>query len=313
MPLINVDDMIGLFPQQTVFVATTDRVSAVTLLKHFTRYRITTEGLAQVSSDPTGQRLYLLDSPTPENSRLRVFDVSTGSERAVQDGLADLAGDRGVMSTTSDYRVLILKSDAHHVWVDAFESLSLRPLGMVMDKPGCGDRLLTGGSRVAIVCLATGEIAVDDLRGHHAAIDGVLPSLVGAAMGDDGTLYVATADRQLAIVAASGMKLASFAWPSEWAGAVMADALAVVPGGGQLIVAQRNQDTAWLRVLDPSNLAQRKSFRLAGAPHGGILTMWPFAYYTVDRTVRHVDLTSGVLETMAEVGEEAIPGAVVNG
>jgi hypothetical protein len=41
--------------------------------------------------------------------------------------------------------------------------------------------------------------------------------------------------------------------------------------------------------------------------------MWPFAYYTVDGSVRHVDLTSGLLETMAEVGAGAIPGAVVNG
>ena len=46
IPLINVDDMMGLYPQQTIFVATPDHVVAVTLLNHFTRYRIATNGVA---------------------------------------------------------------------------------------------------------------------------------------------------------------------------------------------------------------------------------------------------------------------------
>jgi hypothetical protein len=313
MPMINVDDMMGLFPQQTVFVAARDHVAAITLLNHFTRYRISTEGVAQVTADTTGQRLYLLDSGTPGTYRLRVFDVPTGSERGVQSGIAGLAADRRVLSAASDGRVLVLKSDTSHAWVEAYEGLSLRLLGSVMDKPGCGDRLLTSGSRVAIVCRATGEIVVDDLRGHRAPIDGVMPGLVAAAMADDGTLYVATADRQLGIVAAHATKLASFAWPGEWAGAILADALAVVPGGGPVVIAQRTDNGSSLRVFDIHNLAQRQSFRLAGAPRGGILAMWPFAYYSVDTTIRHVDMTSGVLETMAEVGDEAVPGAVVNG
>jgi hypothetical protein len=60
-------------------------------------------------------------------------------------------------------------------------------------------------------------------------------------------------------------------------------------------------------------MAQRRSFRLAGVPQGGIVALWPFAYYTVANTIRHVDLNSGLLETMAEVGAGAVPGAVVNG
>jgi hypothetical protein len=60
-------------------------------------------------------------------------------------------------------------------------------------------------------------------------------------------------------------------------------------------------------------MAQRNSFRLAGVPRGGILILWAFAYYALDGTIRHVDLTSGLLETMAEVGAGAVPGAVVNG
>ena len=79
------------------------------------------------------------------------------------------------------------------------------------------------------------------------------------------------------------------------------------------MIAQRNDDGAWLRVIGLSDVAQRKSLRLAGVPLGGLVALWPFAYYSVDATVRHVDLNSGLLETMAEVGAGAVPSAVVNG
>ena len=313
IPLINVDDMMGMFPQQTVFVATAHHVSAVTLLNHFTRYQIATDGLAQVDADNTGQWLYLLDSGTPGTSRLRAFDVPTGSERALDAGLADIATDRRGLAIAVDGRVLVLKSDARHAWVDAYAAQSLRPLGTVMEKLGCGDRLLVSARRIAIVCLATGDIAVDDLHGNGAAIDGALPSLVGAAMADDGTLYVATADQHLATVPARATNLASVAWPSAWSGDVLPEGLAIASGGPVLVIAQRTADEAWLRVAGLSDIAQRKSFRLAGVPHGGIVALWPFAYYAVATTVRHADLNSGLLETMTEVGAGAVPGAVVNG
>jgi hypothetical protein len=297
-----------------VFVATPDHLTAVTLLNHFVRYRITTNGVAQVSADSTGQWLYLLDAETPGSHRLRVFDVPTGSERAVRAGIGDVAADGHALSTTAiDGRVLVLKSAPGHVWIDAYEALALRPLGAVVEGPGCGDRLLASVSRVAIVCLSSGAIAVDDLRGVHAQIDGALANLVAATMADDGTLYVASADQHLATVAAGATKLVSLPWPSEWSGTVLADGLAVAQGGASAVIAERTDDGAWLRVFATNNMAQRKSLRLAGVPKGGVLTMWPFAYYTVDRTVRHVDLNSGLLETMTEVGAGAVPGAVVNG
>jgi hypothetical protein len=61
------------------------------------------------------------------------------------------------------------------------------------------------------------------------------------------------------------------------------------------------------------DVSQQKSFHLAGPPNGGIVAMWPFAYYAVDGSIRHVDLTSGLLETMAEVGPGAAAAVVVNG
>jgi hypothetical protein len=313
LPLINVDDMMGLYPQQTVFVATPDHVSAVTLLNHFTRYRIATTGAAQVAAQPTGRWLYLLDTDSPESHRLRAFDVPTGTERAALGGIADVAQGGHALSMATDGRVLVLKADTGHAWVDAYEAVTLRPLEPVMEGSGCGDRLLTSGSRLAIVCRSTGEIAVDDLRGTHTKIDGGLSNLVAAALGDDGTLYVATADQHLARLAASASKLVSLAWPSEWSGTVLGDGLALAQGGASAVIAESSDDGAWLRVFATNNMAQRKSLRLAGAPQGGVLTLWPFAYYAVDATVRHVDLTSGLLETMTEVGAGARPGAVVNG
>jgi hypothetical protein len=311
---INVDDMMGLYPQQTVFVAAADHVAAVTLLNHFTRYRIATNGVARVSTDSTGQWLYVLDAEAPGSHRLRVFDVAGGTERALQAGIAGVAADdQRVLSAATAGRVLVLKSDARHAWVDAYEALTLRPLGVVMDAPGCGDRLLASGSRSAIVCRSTGAITVDDLRGNRAAIDGAPPNLVAAAMAEDGALYVATADRRLAAVAAGAATLVSVPWPSEWSGTVLADGLAVARGGASGVIAQRTDDGAWLRVFATSDMAQRTSLRLAGMPQGGVLALWPFAYYTVDRTVRHVDLSSGLLETMTEVGAGAVAGAVVNG
>lgn len=310
MPLINVDDMMGLYPQQTVFVATPDHVSAVTLLNHFTRYRIATSGMARLSADGSGQRLYLLDADAAGSRRLRAFDVPSGSERAVHGGILDVAEDRHGLSAATDGRVLVLKSDARHAWVDAYEGSALRSLGPVMEKPGCGDRLLVSGSQVAIVCSATGGIAVTHLGGNPTAIDGAPSNLVAAAMADDGTLYVITADQHLA---AGATQLVDVAWPSEWSGTVQADGLAVTQGGATVVIAERAEDGAWLRVFAPNNTTPRKSLRLAGVPQGGLLAMWPFAYYAVDGSIRHVDLASGLLETMTEVGAGAAPGAVVNG
>jgi hypothetical protein len=261
-----------------MLVATTEHVSAVTLLNHFTRYRIATNGVAQVSTDGTGQWLYLLDAETQGFYRLRAFDVPSGSERALQAGIVGVIKDGRVQSAAIDGRVLVLKSDAHRTWVDAYAAPDLRLLGTAMEGPGCDDRLLASGSRVAIVCGSTGEIAVDDLRGKQAAIDGALPNLATAAMADDGTLYVATADEQLAAFAGGATKLVSVPWPSEWSG----------------------------------NMVERKSLRLAGVPQGGVLTLWPFAYHSVGHTIRHVDLTSGLLETMTEVRAGAVPGAMAN-
>jgi len=309
---INVDDMMGLYSQQTVFVASAGQISAVTLLNHFIRYRIPVGvDLVQAASDSPGEFFYVLDVAKETGVRLRTFDVATGPERASRTDTIAPASQRS-LATAFDGRALILRADARHTWVDAYEYLTLRPQGTVMEKAGCGDRLLSSGTRVAIVCLATGEIAVDNLRGTKATIEGTLPKLAGAAMAGDGTIYVVTADQQLAAVAPNSTTLSPLPWPSEWTGTVVPDGIAVAPGAESAAIAERTDDGAWLRVFATNNIAQRLSMRLAGVPQGGLVALYPFAYYASGNSIRHVDLASGLLETMADVGADATPLLVVN-
>ncbi len=304
---INVDDMMGLYTQQTVFVASTGRVSAVTLLNHFVRYTIPTSGTVQAAADSPGQFLYVLDA-----SGLRTFDVATGEVRATLVGPGAPASDHS-LAVAVDGRPLVLHADSRHAWVDAYEYVTLAPKGTVMEKPGCGDRLLASGNRVAIVCLATGEIAVDSLRGGGTTLlANALPKLAGATIAGDGTIYVVTADQHLAVVVPDNTKLSPLPWPSEWSGTVVPDGIAAAAGAPSAAIAEQTPDGAWLRIFATNNLGQRLSVRLAGVPQGGILALYPFAYYAVGSTIRHADMNSGLLETMVDVGPNARPIAVVN-
>ena len=327
----NLDDMMGLYAQQTVIVADVEKISAITLLNHFTRYTIPTNGKAQVAIDAyvtfgtppstnAGGWTYVLDGivDVPGPLRLRTFDLN-GVERASRSDIGSVASTHRALAVAIDGRVLVLKSDGRHAWVDAYESLTLKPQGTVMEKAGCGDRILASGSRVAIVCLSAGQIAVDTLRGGGTAlIDSPkdLGPLAGAAMAEDGTIYAVTGDRRLAFVAPNVTKFSLLQWPSEWTGSVLPDTLSVAIGSTSVVLAQLADDGSWLRVFASNNIAQRQSLRLAGrlegAPQFGVIALAPFAYYTSGGSVRHVELTSGALETMTTVGQGATVVAVVN-
>ncbi len=325
-PTFNLDDMMGFYAQQTVFVADSERVSAVTLLNHFTRYAILTHGKAQVAADtassPTAW-LYVLDGFEATAARiegatvrLRAFDVATGIERASRTDIGPVSWVRS-MATVGDGRVLVLKSDAGHAWIDAYERATLKPLGTVMEKPGCGDRLLASQARLAIVCLATGEMAVDALRGAGTElIAGTMPGLAGVAMAPDGTIWAATAERDFAAVPADATNARRRQWPAAWSGTVLPDGIALTGGVDSLVIAQTDTDGSWLRVLATNVVAPRESLRLAGrtggAPQFGILALYPFAYFAAGGSVRHVEIQSGMLETMTELGQGATIVAVVD-
>jgi hypothetical protein len=310
-------------------VADGEKISAITLLNHFTRYVIPTNGKAQVAVDASGALaapvttnaggwLYVLDGivDVPGPLRLRTFDIN-GVERASRNDIGTVASTHRAIAVTVDGRVLVLKADAQHAWVDAYEPLTLKPQGTLFEKAGCGDRLLASGSRLAIVCLATGQIAVDDLHSGAAfAVDGSLPHLAGAAMADDGTIWVATGDRQLAAVPFGAIALRQLQWPPEWAGTVLPDGVAVANGADSVVFAQTDADGSWLRVLASNVVAPRMSLRLAGrtegAPQFGVVVLAPFAYYATGGDVRHVELSTGMLETMTTVGQGATVVAVVD-
>jgi len=82
------------------------------------------------------------------------------------------------------------------------------------------------------------------------------------------------------------------------------------------VIAQLDDDGAWLRVLATNVVAPRTSVRLAGrltgAPQFGVMALYPFAYFTSGGSVRHVEIQSGMLETMTELGQGATIVAVVD-
>lgn len=320
-PTFNMDDMMGFYAQQTVFVADIEKVSAVTLLNHFTRYTIPTRGKAQVVADGSMPGpvtwLYVLDGLDQPPIRLRTFDLGTGVERASRAVSGGVASTHRSMVSIGDGRVLVLKRDATRSFVDSYERLTLKPLGTVLSKPGCGDRLLASPARIAIACLETGEIAVAGSTGTTMTVlQPELAGLAGVAMTDAGAIYAVTTERQLEVSGPGDTRLAPIPWPAGWSGTVLPDGIAVATGSARLVIAQTDTDGSWLRVLSTNVLAPQASLQLAGrlgaAPQFGIVALSPFAYFASGGSVRHVQIDTGMLETMTEVGQGATIVAVAD-
>jgi hypothetical protein len=92
--------------------------------------------------------------------------------------------------------------------------------------------------------------------------------------------------------------------------------VAVANGADSVVFAQTDTDGSWLRVLASNVVAPRVSLqlagRLAGAPQFGVVALAPFAYFASGGDVRHVELTTGMLETMTTVGQGATVVAAVD-
>ena len=97
---------------------------------------------------------------------------------------------------------------------------------------------------------------------------------------------------------------------------MLSDTLAVTTGSTTytVMLAQLADDGAWLREFASNNVTQRQSMllagRLSGAPQFGIVALAPFAYFATGGDVRHVEITTGMLETMTTVGQGATVAAV---
>ena len=135
-------------------------------------------------------------------------------------------------------------------------------------------------------------------------------------MADEGTIYAVTADRRFATAGYGDTTLRPIPWPTAWTGTVLPDGLAIANASGLAVIAQTDTDGSWLRVMamrtSAPQASQRLAGRLTGEPQFGIMAFYPFAYFTSGGSVRHVQIETGMLETMTELGQGATIAAVVD-
>jgi hypothetical protein len=306
--------MMGAFPASTFFVVTDEGVRAIALLNHATKYTIATIGGVQLATSIDG-RLYVADE-SANGTRLRWFDMATGSERAsrLESGRKLVATGIGHGSLASDPAtgsLVALFDDGRRRVADAFDPTTLQPLGRRLDAD-CGDRLLVGGGRTAVACYDRGILRMTE--GATGATpftwDPALGPLVAAAMLPGGTALTGRADGTLARLAADtrdGERLAPFR-----DGSLVRDGLAVADKGMFVAALSTSDAKIGISIVSGRGGVVHVSLPRGEAPVGGILALWPFAYWVNSKDARHVDLTQGFAETMASMasGARVLPGAV---
>ncbi|HEY6202056.1 MAG TPA: hypothetical protein VI056_03345 [Candidatus Limnocylindria bacterium] len=310
---IDVSDMMGAFPAATFFVVASDGVRAIALLNHYTRYTIPTSGEAQVTTSIDG-KLFVVDD-APDGTRLRSFDMGSGGERGsrIERGrrlLATGIGHGAIASDPASGSLVVLFDSGGRRVAEAFDHVTLEPLGRRLDAD-CGDRLLVGGGRTAVACYERGvlRIAEGTSGGTTFTWDPALGPLVAAAMLPGGSALVGRGDGTLARLAAETRDGERFAAFRE--GGLVRDGLAVADKG--TFVAALSTDDAKIGVSTVGGRAGVVHISLPRGeqPVGGIVALWPFAYWVSGRDARHVDLAQGFAETMSSMVATArvLPGA----
>jgi hypothetical protein len=311
---IDVSDMMGAFPAATFFVVADDGVKAIALLNHATRYTIPTSGEVQLATSIDG-RLYVADEAA-NGTRLRWFDMASGSERAsrLESGRKLLATGIGHGSLASDPAtgsLVTLFDEGGRRVADAFDPTTLQPLGRRLDMD-CGDRLLVGGGRTAVACFDRGILRIAD--GATGATpftwDPALGPFVAAAMLPGGTVLAGRNDGTLARLAADtrdGERLAPFR-----DGILVRDGLAVADKGMFVAALSTSDPKIGISIVSGRIGVVHISLPQGEQPVGGILSLWPFAYWVSGKDARHVDLSQGFAETMSSIVTSArvLPGAV---
>jgi len=310
---IDVSDMMGPFSSATFFVVASDGVRAIALLNHYTRYTIPTTGEAQVATSIDG-KLFVVDE-APNGTRLRSFDMATGSERGsrIENGRRLLATGTGHGAVASDPAsgslVALFDSDGRRI-AEAFDPATLQPLGRRLDSD-CGDRLLVGGGRTAVACYDRGVLRIAEGTSGATTFtwDPALGPLVAAALLPGGTALVGRSDGTLARLAADardGDRLAAFR-----DGSLVRDGLAAADKA--TFVAALSTGDAKIGVSTGAGRAGVVHISLPRGeqPVGGIVALWPFAYWVSGKDARHVDLAQGFAETMSSMVATArvLPGA----
>jgi hypothetical protein len=315
-PPIDVSDMMGAFPPTTFFVVRPGQVTAVALLNHATRYSITLDNKGAdapvaLAVSPELQRVYVMDQ-LQSGVRLRWFDVVTGAE-----GASRTIADATLVKTTSAHATLAFDGSRFELYallqrgatraVEQIDAKSLDVKRRVLGDLRCGDRLLAAGGRIVMACMDEGLVVLDGTRSEKLS---TFP-LVALAMLPDGTLMGGARDARL-------VKLAKEATQLEPIDTLRIRDLTLLPDG---LAAQGTccfvaaavrpgQDRVGVTLLQGA--LTLVSFPQSDAPRDGILVQPPFAYYTIGRAARHIDIQQGFAEVMATFDVDVKPGAVAD-
>jgi hypothetical protein len=313
-PPIDVSDMMGAFPPTTFFVVKPGAITAVALLNHATKYSIPTEGTgAQLATTLELQRLYVMDQ-TRSGVRLRWFDVVTGAE-----GASRTIADATLVPTASAHATLAFDGSRFELYalmqrgtaraVEQIDAKSLDVKRRVLGDLRCGDRLLAAGGRIVMACMDEGLVVLDGTRSDKMA---PFP-LVALAMLPDGTLMGGAKDARLFRLAKDklGTQLEAIDTLQIRNLTLLPDGLAAQGTCCFVAAAIRpGQDRVGVTLLQGA--LTLVSFPQSDAPRDGILVQPPFAYYTIGRAARHIDIQQGFAEQMAAFDVDVKPGAVAD-
>ena len=319
-PLIDVTDMMGAFPAATFLVITSDGLKGFALLNHALKYTIPLSGKdIQVVADDQNARFYVIDR-TSDGARLRRFDAATGVEMASQlvrdatpiiapSAHAAIAIDRtiGVVYT--------LLRHADGVAVDGFDWFTLDQAAHTPTQLACTDRLAAAKGRIVVACSRERGVVVFEGGTSYRPAQLAINAL---AMLGDGTVLAQTASGGSSIL----LRLPGMRDPHDF------DEIAALEkdlgvGGVAEGIAANGDCCFFVAVRDGVDRPQvRYVAKLSGIgliafpqstpPVGGLFVSPPFAYYVFGGAARHLDITQGFAEVMAQVGDGTMPAAVVN-
>jgi hypothetical protein len=324
-PLINVNDMMGAFPPATFFVigGQDPTIKAIALLNHAIKYRIPFLGKdPQVAaiSQPAGLggsgRVYVLDQVT-DGARIRWFDTDSGTERASQviagasvNGTGVGHGALAIDGSMGLVYALLRRSDG--IAVDEFDWYTLKPSRAVLTQLRCGERLAAASGRVAVAC-TDGLLVIDD-SGNSTKLSARFP-LVAMAMLGDGTLVAGGSDGSLVRLPRRATELETSNALKDYGKGLIADGIAV-NAGCCLYYGILDPQAKDVQIRSVAGGLMLIAFPASTPPTGGFFVQAPFAYYVIEGKARHIDITQGFQEVMADlgggVGAGAVPGAVAD-
>lgn len=260
------------------------------------RYRIDVSTTLQLALSPDATRLYVADADAGIPS-LRRLDGLTGRQATsvqLKEG-KNLVWSRsgvGSLAATVDNKILLLyfggSSRPTTTWVEMRDGDSLRPVSEVAVSI-CGDLLLAGGPRFAVICRGDGKILlVEDSR--QQLID-VGTRILDADMDAQGQLALLT-DAGAAVVRRNSTEIRAL-------GSAGASALRSVVslGDGRVAIAALRPESRLVLLGAPSDVR----VALPAPPAGGRTGSWPLVHLITEAGLVTVDLETKQLRQLPEL------------